>query len=215
MAEQQVQTRKEKAARISIENIHEHEDSEQNDVLSLDQDSAEEFSVFESDDIPRNRSKEKKNGNTLKSAVKKVTSKDASGGRKHSCTKKPQKKGKSTSNPSCMVQIDLNNLSSSNLKLLMEKLGLSQTDYSNDCYYDDYDEYENETEWDENVDIHNAPNLHVQVENNNESEDDIGINYSVIPKVKDMSKKLMTDLLVIKVIKKITLMMKMNGSCQK
>ncbi|KAH3832848.1 hypothetical protein DPMN_106144 [Dreissena polymorpha] len=56
MAEQQVQTCKEKSAQISVENIHEHVVNEQNDVLSLDLDSAEEFSGFESDDIPRNRS---------------------------------------------------------------------------------------------------------------------------------------------------------------
>ncbi|KAH3832740.1 hypothetical protein DPMN_106034 [Dreissena polymorpha] len=115
MAEQQVQTRKEKSAQISVENIHEHVVDEQNDVLSLDLDSAEEFSGFESDDIPRNRSKKKNNGKTFKSVVKKVTSKDASGGKK---------KGKSTNNPSCMVQTDLNNLTASNLNLLKEKLGL-------------------------------------------------------------------------------------------
>ncbi|KAH3781549.1 hypothetical protein DPMN_159380 [Dreissena polymorpha] len=69
MAEHQVQTCKEKAAQISIEEIGEHEVGEQNDVLSLDQDSAEEFSGFESDDIPRKRSKEKKNCKTLKSVI--------------------------------------------------------------------------------------------------------------------------------------------------
>ncbi|XP_052244724.1 uncharacterized protein LOC127853924 [Dreissena polymorpha] len=193
MAEQQVQTRK--VAHISVEEIDEHVVGDQNDVLSLNQDSEEEFSGFESDDVPRNISKEKTIGKTVKSVVKKVTSKDASGGKKQtrSSTKKPQKKGKSTNNPSCMVQIDLNNLSSSNLNLLKEKLGLSQPENSNDCYYDDYDAYENETEWDENVDIHTAPNLRVQVEND-ESEDDIGIIPSVRPKVKDMSKKLMNDL---------------------
>ncbi|KAH3825617.1 hypothetical protein DPMN_127498 [Dreissena polymorpha] len=77
MAEQQVQTHK--VAQISVEEIDEHVVGDQNDVLSLDQDSEEEFSGFESDDVPRKISKEKTIGKTLKSVVKKVTSKDASG----------------------------------------------------------------------------------------------------------------------------------------
>ena len=162
----------------------------QNDVLSLNSSSESEFSGFHSDDLPSNK-KTKKPSKTVKSVVSKVNS-----GKKGKSQK--SKSSSKEKEDSCMVQIDLNNLNDNTIELLKQKLGLLKPSNvpqpSSSRVYDDDFQY-GDDEFDERVDLNSAPNIHVELTNETDTDDDsIGVRKRPKSKKRDMSNKLLNEL---------------------
>ena len=158
----------------------------ENDVLHCPSSGSEaEFSGFEIEDIPN-----KENKSPKKAKVKSVVIKPDNTSKKLSHKTKVNsqpKKSKSVPKPKASKPgknlVDLNNLSVDDIEILRAKLGIPQS----------ADSFMDEDPDDERVDLNNVPNMHIELEQSDDSdEDSIGVRQQ--SKSKDLTKKLINSL---------------------